>query len=205
MSRTAPLLASLALAAPLALLPAAAAHAQSSAAQILEQARGQARDIEALRKILNGPDQNMRLATFDGMVKSGDEAMKLIALEAGLASADSVMRAMAFKAVVMGLDNLHLTLQPDPSAPKPVQEASAAFILKRGSGLVVPMDGRGKNLEAGSFSSGGWEGQVSGLELMFGYGRSVSGTMTLQDDNALAGVVRAESGTTQFLAGARLR
>ena len=104
-----------------------------------------------------------------------------------------------------GLDALHLTLQPDPSAPKPVQEASAAFILKRGSGLVVPMEARGKNLETGGFRTGGWEGQVSGLELMFGYGRSVSGTMTLQDDNALAGVVRAENGTTQFLASARLR
>ena len=179
------------------------AHAQGTAAEILERARGQARDIEELRKVLNGPDQNMRLATFDAMVKSGDEALRLIAYETGLASADSVMRAMAFKALVLSQNNLHLTLTPDPSAPKPTQEASADYLVKNGSGLVVPIDGR--NPESGSFKGNNWQGQVSGTELMFSYGSRVNGTMSLHDDNAIAGVVRLDSGRTQFLASAKLR
>ncbi len=179
------------------------AHAQGTAAEILERARGQARDIEELRKILNGPDQNMRLATFDAMVKSGDEALRLIAYEAGLASADSVMRAMAFKALVLSQNNLHLTLTPDPSAPKPTQEASVDYLVKNGSGLVVPIDSR--NPESGSFKANNWQGQVSGTELVFSYGSRANGTMSLHDDNAIAGVVRLESGRTQFLASGKLR
>ncbi|HRP24335.1 MAG TPA: hypothetical protein PLF79_02940 [Thauera sp.] len=180
-----------------------AAHAQGTAAEILERARGQARDIEELRKVLNGPDQNMRLATFDAMVKSGDEALRLIAYETGLASADSVLRAMAFKALLLSQNNLHLTLTPDPSAPKPIQEASADYLVKNGSGLVVPIDGR--NAEAGTFKGSNWQGQVSGTELVFSYGSRVNAQMSLQDDNAVAGVVRLDSGRTQFLAMGKLR
>ncbi len=179
------------------------AHAQGTAAEILERARGQAREIEELRKILNGPDQNLRLATFDAMVKSGDEALRLIAYETGLASADSVLRAMAFKALVLGQNNLHLTLAPDPSAPKPIQEASAEYVVKNGSGLVVPIDNR--NAEAGTFKSGNWQGQVSGGELVFSYSSRITGTMSLRDDNAIGGVVRLDSGRTQFLAAGKLR
>lgn len=180
-----------------------AAHAQGTAAEILERARGQARDIEELRKVLNGPDQNMRLATFDAMVKSGDEALRLIAYETVLASADSVLRAMAFKALLLSQNNLHLTLTPDPAAPKPIQEASADYLVKNGSGLVVPIDGR--NAEAGTFKSSYWQGQVSGTELVFNYSSRITGTMSLQDDNAVAGVVRLDSGRTQFLASGKLR
>jgi len=196
------LLAALAFATPLSLLAPTVAEAQSVAAKILEKARGQAREIEELRKILNGPDQNMRLATFDAMVKSGDETLKQIAYETGLMSADSVMRAMAFKAVVMNLDNLHLTLTPDTTAPKKVQEASASWLERFGNGYVVPM--KKKEIEAGTFEYGGLEGQVSGLELVFKRGNSDNGSLTLTDDNALAGTARL-GGNTQFKATARLR
>lgn len=181
----------------------AVVQAQGTAAEILERARGQAREIEELRKVLNGPDQNLRLATFDAMVKSGDEALRLIAYETGLVSADSLLRAMAFKALLLSQNNLHLTLAPDPAAPKAIQEASTEYLVKNGSGLVVPIDGR--NAEAGTFKSGHWQGQVSGTELVFSYSSRIAGTMSLRDDNAIAGVVRLESGRTQFLASAKLR
>jgi hypothetical protein len=196
------LFAALALAAPLALLAPSPAEAQSAAAKILEQARGQARDIEELRKVLNGPDQNMRLATFDAMIKSGDETMKQIAYETGLMSADSVMRGMAFKAVVMSLDNVHITLAPDPSAPKPIVEASTAHLAKNGNSLILMI--RTRDIEAGTFRAGSYQGQVSGLEFTFDYGSNGAGTLTLTDDNTMAGVVRVGR-NTQFKATARLR
>lgn len=202
MPRLNTLLAALVLTGALAMLAPVTADAQSTAAKILEKARGQAREIEELRKILNGPDQNMRLATFDAMVKSGDEALRLIAYETGLASADSVMRVMAFKALLMSFDKLHLTLTPDPSAPKKLQEASAAHIAERGNGFIVHL--QGKNVEAGTYASRNAGGQISGLEFVFTDGGD-AGSMTLRDDNALAGVVRLHNGRTQFLATARLR
>lgn len=192
----------------LALITPPPAFAQSTAAQILEQARTHAREIEDLRKVLNGPDQNMRLAVFDAMVKSGDEALRLLAYETGLASADSVLRAMAFKALVMRQNNIHVALTVDPSAPKPMQEASAQYLNKNSASLVVPMES--KNLETGSFTSEReeWKGQVSGTEFMFSFRSPHSsvrfaGAMTLRDDNTLSGVVHVERGG-QFLATARL-
>jgi len=195
------LLAALVFAVPLVFLAPSPAEAQSAAAKILEKARGQARDIEELRKVLNGPDQNMRLATFDAMIKSGDETLKQIAYEAGLMSADSVMRAMAFKALVMSLDNVHLTLTLDIAAPKKVQEASASWLERFGNSYVVSL--KEKNLEAGTFNFHGGEGQVSGLEFVFKKGND-NGALTLTDDNALAGTARL-GGNTQFKATARLR
>jgi len=61
-----------------------------------------------------------------------------------------------------------------------------------------------KEIEAGTFEYGGLEGQVSGLELVFKRGNSDNGSLTLTDDNALAGTARL-GGNTQFKATARLR
>jgi len=79
-------------AAVLLLLNPVSVYAQTSAAEMLEQARARSRDIEELKAVLNGPDQNMRLAIFDVMVNSGDEAMRQVALDLGLASADPLMQ-----------------------------------------------------------------------------------------------------------------
>lgn len=192
----------------LALITPLPAFAQSTAAQILEQARTHAREIEDLRKVLNGPDQNMRLAVFDAMVKSGDEALRLLAYETGLASADSVLRAMAFKGLLMRQNNIHVALTVDPSAPKAMQEASAQYLARFGNGLVVPMED--KNVEAGSFKKGDWQGQVSGTEFVFSYfhgGYTRAGAMTLRDDNTLSGGVQVTDGAErgQFLGTAKVR
>jgi len=82
-------------AAVLLLLNPVSVYAQTSAAEMLEQARARSRDIEELKAVLNGPDQNMRLAIFDVMVNSGDEAMRQVALDLGLASADPLMQVYA--------------------------------------------------------------------------------------------------------------
>ncbi len=203
MSRILPILfALLFLVAPLTLLSPSTASAQSDAAKILEKSRAKAREMEELRKILNGPDQNMRLATFDVMLKSGDEALRLIAYEAGLASADSIMREMAFKAIMASMDNLHLTLTLDPSAPKALQDAAANLLSKSGNAFVVPMNN--KDMEPGKFNTGYGVGQISGLVVVFMY-KGHSGSMRLQDDNSLSGTLQLPSGQGQFLAKAKLR
>jgi hypothetical protein len=93
-----------------------------------------------------------------------------------------------------------LTLVPDPSAPKALKEASQAHTEKSGNGYVVPLVNR--DSETGTFKQGVLQGQVSGLELTFTWG-SNNGTLSLQNDNALSGVVRL--GRTQFIGTALLR
>lgn len=98
------------------------AFAQSSAAEMLEQARARAREMEELKAVLNGPDQNMRPASFDIMVNSGDEAMRQIAIDTGLASADPLTQAMAFKETILGLNRIVFSLEIDTSQPETVFE-----------------------------------------------------------------------------------
>lgn len=185
---------------------AVAPAAAQSAAEILEQARARSQDIEELKKVLNGPDRNMRLTTFDAMVNSGDKVMKEVALDLGLASADSLLQALAFKSAIMGLDRVHLTLMPDPDAPKNVQEMSTRYIAERGGDYVIQMSK--KDPQAGTAELGGsrYKLQVSGTLLTFQRGND-SGTLDLHDDNSVKGIVRGsyKNTPTQFVSVGRIR
>ena len=181
-------------------------HAQTTAAEILEKARGQARDLEELRKVLNGPDQNMRLATFDAMAASGDPTMRNVAIDVGMASADSLLQAAAFREVVMGLDSLIMTLVVDTSAPDAVQEKSTKR-LDSGTEYVLQMAYH--EPKTGKFAYDSrykdnptYSGFVTGTTLIFKNGND-TGTLELKDDNAVSGVVNL--GKTQFIATARIR
>lgn len=190
----------------LALLVAGAAQAQVDAATMLEQARARARDIEEMKKVLNGPDQNLRLATFGVMVNSGDEAMRAVALDLGLASADRLLQALAFKHAILGLDRLHLILEVDPDASEQAQD-QAKRVLQRGNEFVLTMGWR--DPERGVFAVGsaykdktGYRGEVRGTTVTFSYGND-SGVLELADDDRLEG--RVNRGGAQFKASARFR
>lgn len=178
-------------------------YAQSSAAEMLEQARTRARDMEELKKVLNGPDQNMRLASFDIMVNSGDNAMREIAIDLGLASTDSLMQAMAFKEAIMGLESIVMNIEVDSSQPKEIQENAEKFLSSKGNVYTVYITGRDK--AAGTFEIKRNKGQVSGTSVNFTEGYN-SGTLQLVDETTMRGSVRVyESGYGMVIATARYR
>ena len=107
--------------------------AQTSAAEMLEAARARARDIEELKGVLNGADQNMRLATFDVMVGSGDDAMRQIAIDLALASADPLLQAMAFKETVLSFNRIVMSLEIDTSQPQTIQDKAQTILSATGS------------------------------------------------------------------------
>lgn len=174
----------------LALMVTAPPALAQSAAEILEKARANSREIEDLKKALNDPDQNMRLATFKAMVESGNEAYRAVAMDAGLASTDTVIRELAFKTAIMGLDRLHFTLSLDPSQPKEVQERTRAYLAQSGNEFVLEMPYR--DPERGMFGTRkdltGRIGEVSGTRVTFKYGYN-SGDLALEDDDMVTGVV----------------
>jgi hypothetical protein len=182
------------------------AAAQQSAAEILEQARARSQDIEELKKILNGPDQNMRLTTFDAMVNSEDQVMREVALDIGLASADSLLQALAFKSAMMGLDRVHLTLTPDPEAPENVQAMSTRYINERGSDYVIPLTKKDPKTGIAELGSAHFKLQVSGTLVTFKKNKE-TGTLNLQDDNSVKGIVRGtyRNTPTQFVSSGRIR
>jgi hypothetical protein len=178
--------------------------AQDSVDAILEKARGQAREIEKLKRVLNEePDPNVRLAAFDLMVQDGDSTMHAIAVDAGLASADRLLQAAAFREAIMSLDRLHLTLSVDTSAAQEMQEKARAYLDKNGNTLVLVF--KKKDRKAGTFSNANLSGEVTGTLVTYKHGHG-SGTLELKDDNAVSGNVTVySSGYMQFLASGRIR
>ncbi|WP_200381207.1 hypothetical protein [Thiococcus pfennigii] len=193
--------------AAVSLLPAAAippALAQTSVAEMLEQARARARDIEELKRVLNGPDQNMRLAAFDVMVTSGDDAMRQVAIDAGLASADALLQGMAFKEAILGLNRILMSLEVDKGQPEEVQARAQAILQKDGSSYEVPIvEGDRKT---GVFKTRGSDtGQVSGTTVTFKNGYD-SGQLALVDETTIRGPIRIyQRGNGGFIATAKIR
>lgn len=187
----------------LLLADTAPALAQTSAAEILEQARGRSRDMEELKAVLNGPDQNMRLAVFDVMVTNGDNAMREIAIEMGLASADPLMQAMAFKEVIMGLDRIVMSLEIDTTQPETVQAKAQVVLNSTGSSYSFQITDRDR--KAGTFKMRTNSGQVSGTMLSFKNGHD-EGTLSLVDETTMKGEIRIyKGGYGGFIATAKIR
>ena len=177
--------------------------AQTSAAEMLEQARARARDMEELKKVLNGLDQNMRLASFDVMVNSGDNAMREIAIDTGLASADALLQAMAFKEVVLSMDHIVMSLEIDVSQPETIQTKAQALLNSTGNMYTLQITDRDR--KTGTIKMGVHKGQVSGTKLSFKFGYDV-GELTLIDETTMKGNVRLyKGGYGGFVATAKIR
>jgi hypothetical protein len=192
----------------LALAVAADGWAQS-AAEIIEQARARARQVEEIKQVLNDPDQNVRLAAFEAMVGSDDSLMRELALDAGLNSTDEVLRGMALRQAVLGLAQLTITLAVDTAAPKAIQDSSREFLEKNGNSYVMAIDPKTRDLSTGAFNMPGnvnQRGNVSGRVVTFKY-PYYTGELHLQEDNTLAGTVHYQwsSNNHQFKATAPLR
>lgn len=163
----------------------------ASAAELLEQARGKSRDLEELQAVLNGPDANMRLATFEVMVDSGDPAIREMALDTALTSTDPVLQALALKRVVLAQTGITLSLAVDTSQPADIQEnarnylASSGNLYHKGFSEVDP--------KTGVFKMGGNEGQVSGTQVSFKYGYD-KGILQMVDETSLQGPVMLYKG-----------
>jgi hypothetical protein len=191
-------------AAALFLIEPVPVYAQTSAAEMLEQARARSRDMEELKAVLNGPDQNMRLATFDVMANSGDGAMREIAIDVGLASADPLMQAMAFKEVILSLDRIFFTLEIDTSQPETVQQKAQAYMNSNGTRYELLITKADK--KTGTFTiKSSHTGQVNGTTLTFKHGYN-SGEFVLIDETTIKGTLMAyKGGYGGFIATGKIR
>ncbi len=179
-------------------------YAQTSAAEMLEQARARSREMEELKAVLNGPDQNMRLAAFDVMVKSGDEAMRQIALDLGLASADPLMQAMAFKETILSLNRIVFTLEVDTSEPDTVQEKAKVILASNGGTYSIPVTKPDRSTGVFTIKSS-YQGQVNGTNLTFKSNYD-TGQFELVDETTIKGKLTIyKGGYGGFIATAKVR
>ena len=188
----------------LLLLEPVPVYAQSSAAEMLEQARARSRDMEELKAVLNGPDQNMRLATFDVMVNSGDGAMREIALDLGMASADPLMQAMAFKETILSLNRIVFTLELDTSQPETVQQKAQAYMNANGARYEIPIAKVDKKTGIFTIAST-YTGQINGTTVTFKHGYD-TGQLDLVDETTIKGKLTTyKGGYGGFIATAKIR
>jgi hypothetical protein len=164
------------------------AIAENNAVAMLEQARARSREIEQLKAVLNGPDQNMRLAVFDAMLHSDDEAMRLIAIDTGLASADPLLQGMAFKEAILRLNRILMSLEVDTSQPQAIQDNAQAWIGAQGGIFQLPIIETDR--DTGIFKIYSKDtGQVTGTQMTFTYGHS-TGQLSLLDETTIKGPVK---------------
>ena len=179
-------------------------YAQTSAAEMLEKARARSREMEELKAVLNGPDQNMRLAAFDVMVGSGDEAMRQIALDLGLASADPLMQAMAFKESILSLNRLVFSLEIDTREPEAVQQKAQAILAAKGSTYTIAVTKPDRKTGVFTIKTS-HQGQVTGTTLTFKNGYD-TGQLDLVDETTIKGQVSLyKGGYGGFIATAKIR
>lgn len=175
----------------------------ASAAELLEQARSKSRDYEELKAVLNGPDANMRLATFEVMVASGDPALKEVAMDLALAGTDTVLQALALKTLVLGQRAMNLRLEVDTSQPKDVQERAQTILNTDGD--IYSRNITDSDPAAGIFSMKQYKGQVSGTQVTFTHSYD-KGTLELVDEATLRGpVILSKGGYGGFIATWTLR
>ena len=175
-------------------------QARSRANEIIAQVRAQAAELNEYRAALADTDPAVRLAIFNTLINHENETFRRIAMEAALSSTDGVVREQALKHLFFGLTQLHVRLLPDPSSTPEVQKVATQFL---GQGnvtyafLLEDMDPK-----AGTFKASNWAGQLSGQQITLRFDRNNYGSLLLQQDNTLQGVLHTKDGV--FLGTARL-
>lgn len=175
-------------------------QARSRANEIIAQVRSQAAELNEYRAALADADPAVRLAIFNTLIQHENETFRRIAMEAALSSTDRVVREQAFKHLFFGLTQLHVRLQPDPSSTPEVQKVAAQFLSQGNvtyAFLLEDMDPK-----AGTFKASNWAGQLSGQQVTLRFDRNNYGSLLLQQDNTLQGVLHTKDGV--FLGSARL-
>jgi hypothetical protein len=106
---------SIILAAALAMAAAGTAHAQAriDVEALRQQSRASADEFAELRSLLRDDNADLRLATFDAMVRHGDPSLYEIAVTTALADADPVLRARALWEVLSRRASLVFQVDPD--------------------------------------------------------------------------------------------
>jgi hypothetical protein len=180
-----------------------------TAAELLEKARAEARESEELRKALDSPDNNLRVAAFQAMISSEKPHYRAIAIEYGLASSESLFRGLTLAALIDSASTIVLNLAPDPDAAKEVQERTAKSIASDGSMLPIlflaKINEKGNNIVLFKTTApGSYQGRsvVEGMEFRFTT-PTYSGTLTLGEDGLLQGPVA--HGPKRYIASVRLQ
>ncbi|MFW8567084.1 hypothetical protein [Orrella sp. 11846] len=176
-----------------------------SAAETIERARSEAREFNEYKVALEDPDQSVRLALFEEMLKLPNPPLRMMAIQTGINSTDNILRSRALQAQIMGMEQLHFQISVNPKAPSKAQERTRAFIEKEGGSFVLYL--YDKDNGAGTFKTSGFkfDGQIRNLQVqLYGsYGQNKI-DLHLLDDNLLQGTFLNTSNDINALVSVQL-
>ncbi|ROO37801.1 hypothetical protein [Salinisphaera orenii] len=180
------------------------AHAESmTAAELIEKARSQSREIEELKKVMESPDRNLRLSAFELMMNSDNPIYRELAIESGLASTDSLLRSQALKATVFNMDALYVDLTVDENAPDEAQEKAKEALAAGVPRLIITIRSKDpKNDSMEISATNGGKAEIQGVNYVFQTGYE-AGTLTLQDGALLQGPLAFKG--NRYIGAAKLR
>lgn len=168
--------------------------AETSAEALKRQIQERSTKMKEFRALLNDPDQTVRLASLDVMLKSDDIAMREMAFGMCFNSADQAMLAICLKNKFADFQTLTLNIVEKSGWSDTEKKALADW------GGVYSFDVTNYDEKSGQFTSAGsykiGKGQITGIQVKFTQ-PYCNGTFKLID----GGILEGEIGCTGSWAG----
>ncbi|MCB1800124.1 MAG: hypothetical protein KDI82_00405 [Gammaproteobacteria bacterium] len=168
-----------------------AALADDSAEALLQKIQARADKIKEFRALLNNPDQTVRLAALDVMLKSSDVAMRELAYGVCFNSADQAMRGVCLINKMADLQTVAIRID-DIGDPTDSQKKA---LLEWGDNYVFTIENvdekTGRFETKGSYRNGA--GQIAGTGIEFAQ-NYCSGSFVLADGAELVGELGCRGG-----------
>jgi hypothetical protein len=159
-------------------------QAELTADALKQQIQERSGNIQEFRALLNDPDQTVRLAALDVMLKSDDIAMRELAYGMGFNSADEAMRAVALKNKFADQKIISIKIA-DVSSPSDSQKKALDSWGGTYSFDVKSFDEKtGQFTTVGNYRKG--TGQLNGTRIEFSH-PYCNGAFTLADGAVLTG------------------
>ena len=160
------------------------AQAEMTAEALKQQIQERSGKIKEFRALLNDPDQTVRLASRDVMLKSDDIAMRELAYGMGFNSADEAMRAVCLKNKFADQKIISVKISEISSPSDSQKKALDAW------GGVYTFDVKSFDEKTGQFTTAGsyrkGAGQLNGTRMEFSQ-NYCNGAFTLGDGAVLTG------------------
>ncbi|PVV11071.1 MAG: hypothetical protein B6D77_07400 [gamma proteobacterium symbiont of Ctena orbiculata] len=162
-----------------------------TAEELKQQIQGRSGKIKEFRALLNDPDQTVRLAALDVMLKSDDIAMRELAFGMGFSSADEAMRAVALKNKFADQKMISVKIakitSPSDTQKKALKDWGSIYTFN-----VKDFDEKtGQFTTKGSYRGG--TGQLNGTRIEFSQ-QYCSGSFQLGDGAVLGGELGCSGG-----------
>lgn len=165
---------------------APAANAQS-AAELKDQIQARSQNLAEFRALLNDPDQTVRLAALDSMLKSDDIAMREMAYGTCFNSADAAMRGICVKNKMSEMQTIVIEIDDFDGATEKEQKTIDTWGGAYTFGVKEFDQTTGQMQTQGSYKGG--TGHVTGTGFDFAQAYC-SGKFELVDGGHLEGELR---------------